>query len=298
MLPVINQRANMPSGLRSVSALSKPAAGKELSAQDLWLVEEDALSVYVEQVGTYTLMWTPTDDVALPIGYNPEFGVCAAVEAPDALRLALGFIFTEGIINSLDDVRIMSICPDDPSIVRVKLFNPEDVTKRRSDVVITSSCGICGGRDALEDNLNKVPQVQDTLRVASNSFAQMMTELQQRQSVFKHSGGSHAAAVFNVTGELLATAEDLGRHNALDKVIGDCLLRKKQLSGKGVLLSSRLSLEMVSKAAAAGFEIIAAVSAPTSLAVKVAEQCGITLCGFVRGERLTVYTHSHRITIA
>lgn len=282
-------------GVKVVSALARYGAGKPLEQQTLWLVEEDAITIHVVDVGDYTLMWTPTQPVCLPLGYSPEMGICCEEGSTETLSLALGFIFTEGIISSLADIRMISVCPDRPGIVRVTLFEPEKVITRRKNIVMTSSCGVCGGRDMLDADLENLSQVTDILRFDCERFASMMNVMRVSQSVFDQSGGSHAAAVFESSGELRSTAEDLGRHNALDKVIGDCLLHQVPMSGKGVLLSSRISLEMVTKAAAAGFEIIAAVSAPTALAVKVAKQCGITLCGFVRGDRVTVYTHPHRI---
>jgi FdhD protein len=101
--------------------------------------------------------------------------------------------------------------------------------------------------------------------------------------------------VFNADGELLALGEDIGRHNALDKAVGKCLMRGLPLAGRGAVLSGRVSLELVAKAARAGLEMLVAVSAPSSLAIQAAQRCNITLCGFVRGERATAYTHTHRI---
>ncbi len=122
-----------------------------------------------------------------------------------------------------------------------------------------------------------------------------MTQMGEGQTIFRETGGSHAAAIFDASGTVLAVAEDLGRHNALDKAIGTVLLDRGDLSACGVVLSSRLSLEMVLKAVRAELEIMLAVSAPTSLAIEVAEKFGVTLCCFVRGTRATVYTHSQRI---
>jgi FdhD protein len=121
-------------------------------------------------------------------------------------------------------------------------------------------------------------------------------EMRRRQQIFAQTGGTHAAAIFNRQGNVVAFAEDIGRHNALDKCIGQCLLAGEPTAGCGAALSGRLSLEMVVKAARAGIEIIAAVSAPSSLAVDAATHCGITLCGFVREDRLTAFSHPARIT--
>lgn len=296
MLSSICSAEKFNTGVKPISVLARYGANGPIKNETLWLVEEDTVTIDVVGVGNYTLMWTPTSPVLPPLGFTPELGICSEHNSSsEILSIALGFIFTEGIVTSISQIRMMSVCPDEPSIVRVTLFEPGKVVTRRKDIVMTSSCGVCGGRDVLDQNLNNLMQVSDNLTMSYDDFAPMMSMMREKQSVFEQSGGSHAAAVFNHLGELLTTAEDLGRHNALDKIIGDCLLHNMSMTGKGVLLSSRISLEMVTKAAVAGFEIIAAVSAPTSLAVRVAQQCGITLCGFVRGDRVTVYTHSHRI---
>ena len=137
--------------------------------------------------------------------------------------------------------------------------------------------------------------VPDTARLRSAQFDELMSAMRKLQTVFTQTGGAHAAAVFDRNAQIIAVAEDLGRHNALDKVIGMCLLKDADLSGCGVLLSSRLSLEMITKAIRAGFEIIAAVSAPTSLAIEIADRFGVTLGGFVRGGRVTIYSWPRRI---
>jgi FdhD protein len=124
-----------------------------------------------------------------------------------------------------------------------------------------------------------------------------MLTMRGRQAIFARTGGTHAAALFNAKGTLLALAEDLGRHNALDKVIGHCLLHNLPSAGCCVLLSGRVSLEMVTKSARAGIELVAAVSAPSSMAINAARLVGITLCGFVRGDRLTAFSHPGRLDI-
>jgi FdhD protein len=122
-----------------------------------------------------------------------------------------------------------------------------------------------------------------------------MNGMREQQGIFERTGGSHAAAIFDTAGEVVAVAEDLGRHNALDKAIGLALLQQGSVAGYGAVLSSRLSLEMVVKAVRTDLEIVLAVSAPTSLAVDVAQHFGVTLCGFVRDKRATIYSHPHRI---
>jgi FdhD protein len=119
-----------------------------------------------------------------------------------------------------------------------------------------------------------------------------------RQRFFARTGGTHAAGIFKADGEMLAIGEDIGRHNAFDKAMGQCLLRGVSTAGHAAVLSGRVSVELVAKAARAGLELVAAISAPSSLAIELAERCRITLCGFVRENRATAYAQPHRIAAA
>ena len=280
-------------GFRIVPAYR--VSGESLVAEQCRVVGEDALSIDVEGVGSYTLMWTPTEPMDEALGYSREDGLLAEADNPEALALAAGFCFTEGLISGLEDIRTIAACPDAPGVITVQLVDPQRVKPRRRNVTVNSSCGNCGGREAIDGGLLDLSPVPDALRLGGEQLGQLMATMRKRQSVFLQTGGSHAAAVFSGKGNILAVAEDLGRHNALDKVIGTCLLQKLDLGACGVLLSSRLSFEMVVKAVRAKFELVAAISAPTSLAIEIAERYGVTLCGFVRDERVTVYTHPRRL---
>lgn len=282
-------------GIYQVSAFRIPKPGEPPIKELCQVVEEDALTLDIENVGKYTLMWTPTENINGAIGFTDVDGVLGESENPEALALAAGFAFTEGIITGLDDILTMAVCPDEPEVVQMQLVNPEQAAVRRRDVIITSSCGICGKRDIVENNAYGLSEVTDEMRMGPEGFAQLMQQMKEGQEIFQHTGGSHAAAIFSADGEIYSVAEDLGRHNALDKVIGRHLLENKSFHRCGVLLSSRLSLEMAVKAVRSGLEVIAAVSAPTSLAIDVADRFGVTLCGFVRGQRATVFTHPHRV---
>jgi FdhD protein len=163
------------------------------------------------------------------------------------------------------------------------------------NLLIVSSCGLCGV-EGLDEKLRSLPRVGRSLRVESRVLAEVRKRLRDRQPLFEACGGTHAAGIFTANGELVATAEDAGRHNALDKAIGRCLLAGRSPAGCAAALSGRVSLEMVGKCARAGIELVSAISAPTSLAIEVAERCGITLCAFVREQRATVFTHPARIT--
>jgi len=294
-------------GIMAAPARRVNAGNLQQSCADTEVVHEDVLTIDIEGVGAYSLMWTPTVDNTRAAGFCLEDGILADDPVagagrlprgiPDSLALAAGFAFTEGIVDALDGIVSMAICPERPDVVRMRLRDPEAVEVRRRNVVMNSSCGVCGAREQLRDGSLGQARVPDTLRMATDDFSSICNAMQQRQNIFGCTGGTHGAAIFDVCMNVVATAEDLGRHNALDKVIGYGLLGGKGFAGCGAFISSRISYEMVAKAARAGLEILAAISAPTSLAIEVAERSGITLCGFVRHGRAEIYTHSHRIAV-
>lgn len=239
------------------------------------VVVEEPLTIEIKGVASYTLMYTPTD----------------------AMALALGFAFSEGLISSLDDVNLFSRCSENPGLVRMELKNVTGGSESERHLAIVSSCGICGrpGRKESDGFPSPLPKVGSLLWVPLTSIFAAMKRMQSRQRVFYETGGTHAAEVFDAEGELISFSEDIARHNALDKAIGKCLLENRPLAGCGVALSGRVSFELVAKSARAGIELIAAVSAPSSLAIEAAERSNITLCGFVREGRATIYTHPQRI---
>ena len=242
------------------------------SARELCrVIVEQPVTITIDGVGAYTLMCTPCDTMAL----------------------AVGFAFTEGIISGPADIDLLNLCEDDHSSVRIRLSRLPDRAQNRN-MIVSSSCGLCGSAD-VDAMLESLPRVGDSFRVSASRIQAVFWEMKSRQTIFEQTGGAHAAAMFTSDGDIIAFAEDIGRHNALDKAIGKCLLEGKPTAGCGAAASGRLSLELVAKAANAGVELIAAVSAPSSLAIAAADQTGITLCGFVRGDRLTVYSHPARV---
>ncbi len=160
-----------------------------------------------------------------------------------------------------------------------------------------SSCGICGKKE-LSDIAVQGSMLQTSSILDSTSIFRMFKAMERVQSNFKRTGGCHAAAAFNLQGKLLSSAEDIGRHNAVDKVVGRLLLDDNLKKAKILLVSGRVSYEIVSKAFGAKIPVLAAVSAPSSLAVDYAKELGITLCGFTRGERTTCYSHPERLAEA
>ena len=212
--------------------------------------------------------------------------------------LALGFLFTEGIVRSLDDVAIVKPCNGD-NTVRVELESGVAVDLERLDrhFYTTSSCGVCGktSLDAL--------RVQGVARLASHDglFARSVVvsvpgRLRAAQHTFDETGGLHAAAAFDSQGELVVVREDVGRHNAVDKVVGSLLAAGQLPAGElGLMVSGRASFELMQKALVAGMPLLAAVSAPSSLAVELAREFNVTLVGFLRGDKFNIYAGEERI---
>jgi len=281
-------------GMRSVLAHRLDAASIGASQEGCWVVEEQALRVEVQDVGHYTLMCTPTGSLEAS-GYLRQDGVLGEAGEPGALALAAGFLLTEGLIDAMGEVASMAVCPESSSVVRVRLVDPARAHSTRRSGVVASSCGMCANVEGLVALGGDGLRVASTLVLGAAQVHRHMQTMRARQAIFARTGGTHACALFDAGGTLLALAEDLGRHNALDKVIGHCLLHGVSSAGGCVLLSGRVSLEMVTKAARAGIELVAAVSAPSSMAISAAQQVGITLCGFVRGDRLTAFSHPQRL---
>lgn len=220
-------------------------------------------------------------------------------------ELAAGFLFTEGIIRS--EGEISSLKPAGPpvgpgghrNVIRVEL-RPEvevDLGRLQRHFYTTSSCGVCG-KTSLEAlaPFGGRPRLEDDLRAESHVLYALPPTLREAQNVFGQTGGLHACGLFDAEGQLIGAREDVGRHNALDKLVGSQLLEGRlPLQGRIILLSGRASFELLQKAFVAGAPLVAAVGAPSSLAVELAERYGITLVGWLRGERFSVYTHAHRI---
>ena len=246
------------------------------------------------------------DVVRLPAGATERDAV--AVEEPLEIRiggapvavtmrtpghdeeLALGFCLSEGLRPTAARV------PDDLAANTVHVDAPDfDAERLRRSFYTSSSCGVCG-KGALEAVAVEAPRVESQLRVPLALVASLPDHLREAQAAFAATGGLHATGLFTVEGELLCAREDVGRHNALDKVIGWAFTNGLlPLRGAVLCVSGRLSFELVQKAAVAGCPILVAVGAPSSLAVELARDRGVTLCGFVRDGRANVYTEAWRI---
>jgi FdhD protein len=222
------------------------------------------------------------------------------------VELAHGFLLTEGVIEGVSDVRDARYCDsvDDEgrntyNVLDVGLAEgvPEPETGVERNFYTTSSCGVCGkaSLDAVRLRSKHSP-AGDPVRVPAEVLAAMPDALRRRQQVFDRTGGLHAAGLFAADGTPLVVREDIGRHNAVDKVLGWALLQGRiPALGTVLVVSGRASFELVQKAVMAGVPMLAAVSAPSSLAADLADESGLTLAGFVRGGSMNVYTRSERI---
>ena len=220
-------------------------------------------------------------------------------------ELAAGFLHNEGIVRAIDDIVEIAYCVDPAldveqryNIVTVTLRATElpDMTRFERHFTMNSACGVCGraNLEALRDA--GVTPIADALRVSIETIYELPDTMREAQRVFETTGGLHAAALFSADGELLVAREDVGRHNAVDKLCGWALTNRRiPLSGHILCVSGRASYEILQKAAVARIPIVCSVSAPSSLALDVASEFNITLVGFVRGTKANVYNAAERI---
>jgi len=258
---------------------------EEACTQPDWLAVEEPLEIRVQgpdqdMVRVAVTMRTP--------GYDQE--------------LAVGFLYSEGLIRSWAD--LLAVHADSPeqamppcNVVTVHLARAFDPAVLQRHFYATSSCGICG-KASLEQIAVHCSPVAPGPVVARSVLIDLPTTLRRAQQIFEQTGGLHAAGLFDVTGRLLLLREDVGRHNAVDKLVGQMVLSGGvPLAEQLLLVSGRTSFEIMQKAAMAQVPIVCGVSAPSSLAVEVAQQFGMTLVGFLRHQGCNVYTHTERIAL-
>jgi FdhD protein len=241
------------------------------------LAEEEPLEIRVRGRGISITMRTP--------GHDDE--------------LAAGFLLTEGVVHCREDLLRIEHCGRNEfgNVINVVLA-PQvyvDMQRLTRHVFASSSCGLCG-KSTIDAIARQFPPLQSNFSVDAQTILGMSDAMRAAQTTFARTGGLHAAAIFDADGRMRIVREDVGRHNAVDKAIGHCLLHGNvPLSRQVLLVSGRSSFEIMQKALGAGIAVVAAVSAPSSLAVRFAEQSGQTLIGFLRGSRMNLYTHPSRI---
>jgi len=244
-----------------------------LSREEAQVIVEEPLEITVDGVSYVTIMRTPGDDLAL----------------------AAGFCLAEGLVDRGEDLGSIQACDlEDANQVSVIRAGDQAPPEPRMKLPATSSCGLCG-RDMIDDLLQRLLRIEIDFRVSTADLLALGHRLQEAQQLFRPTGGTHAAALFDAGLELLSAAEDVGRHNALDKAVGRLLLAGRLADARVAVLSGRCSFEMVQKVARAGIPIVASVSAPTALAIDCAKRAGITIVGFLRRETMTIYAGGERV---
>lgn len=260
-------------------SLHRWSRGEPLAADHDRVAVEEPLEIRVNGRSVAVVMRSP--------GYDRE--------------LAAGFLLTEGVIRSSDDLLDVLICRDLPEgqsgNVVDALLSPQvtvDFDRLTRHVFSASSCGLCG-KATLDAVLQVFPPVTMPHRFAPENLTVWPRRLREAQPGFGATGGVHASGLFDASDALVSVREDIGRHNALDKVIGQALFeRRLPLSGHALMLSGRISFELVQKALAAGIGLVAGIGAPSTLALACAERGGLTVVGFLRDDRFNVYTHPER----
>lgn len=213
-------------------------------------------------------------------------------------ELATGFLFTEGIIQSKNQVKAVQSIGNNVLVVLHENVQPI-LHKAERNFYTTSSCGVCGKTsiDAIKTT-SAFQNTPDNMRIKADVLLQLSDAIANEQLVFRSTGGLHASALFTAEGSLIFIREDVGRHNALDKIIGSAFLQNLlPLSACILLLSGRASFELIQKAAMAGIKVVVAVGAPSSLAVQLAQEAGMTLIGFLRSNRFNIYTGKQRVML-
>jgi FdhD protein len=254
--------------------------GQKIKPHQEWLASESLLTLSINGLKAYQLLYLPGQEI----------------------ELSVGFLLTSGVIETTADIVEIRLAPADRNSgrayaqVQVRLTktfeNKRDLSAVLADAVLTNAES--AGQSLTAGQFRSFPDQQ--VRVSVAEVMTLMASLPGRQEIFRQTGATHAIFLAVAgSGEVVLGAEDVGRHNAFDKVIGQALMKNLPTGDKIALLSGRASFEMVFKAARAGIPLMSSVSAPTSLAVKLAELQGITLIGFARGERLNIYTQAQRI---
>ncbi len=272
---------------RPEDVASNPALASATSERAVLVVSGGATAAKVDRVAV-------EEPLEIRCAREP---IVVTMRTPGAdVDLAAGFLLGEGVVRAREDV--VSIAPEGPHAVAVEL---RDEARARLDRAkrnfwATSSCGVCG-KDSIDRVRAELPaRANDDTRFAADAISRMPNALRSAQALFDRTGGLHAAGLFDARGELVRFAEDVGRHNAVDKVLGAELLSNRvPLAGRALVLSGRVAFELVQKAALAGISAVVAIGAPTSLAVDLAERANVTLVGFAREGRFNVYAGASRV---
>jgi FdhD protein len=286
--------------LERAKATSEPRRRGSKSRVRVRVVEEGRIRVRPDTLATEE----PLEIRLISGGVRRTAAVTMRTPGAD-FELAAGFLYGEGIVRSPEDILKISYCVDADldaeqqyNIVNVKLRGSRDYDPKSLErhFYTTSACGVCGKASLEQLELRGCPTILPGPNVAAEVIYSLPEKLRKAQGLFEATGGLHAAALFDARGNLVALKEDVGRHNATDKLVGWALLEGRlPLSSHIVMVSGRSSFEILQKCLAAEVPVVCAISAPSSLAVDVARRFGMTLVGFLRGKRFNVYNGHERI---
>ncbi len=256
------------------------------------LATEEPLEIRLLKVDDITRNWA-------------KFSIAVTMRTPgNDFELTAGFLFSEGIVKKRRDLTRISYCTDPEEKQRYNVvnaylsdeiaFSPDTLSRH---VYTSSSCGICGKGSIEQVKASCSNRPIGTFQISSELLTSLPLKLGKSQNIFSLTGGLHASGLFDMEGKLLLLREDIGRHNALDKLVGSLLMKDElPASNRILMVSGRASFELVQKAALAGIPVLAAVGAPSNLAVSLASEYGMTLIGFLRGERFNIYCGEERIS--
>ncbi len=251
-----------------------------------------ALKVKVKEREISSSLEDIASEIPLNIYINNEHFVTLLCTPYMLKELAVGHLLCEGIIKSIDDIDDLSI---DRNSIRI-ILEKGDFRSKSSEIarLVTTTCGASDDYIILLVRLDN-PRISSDLVIDATKIIEMARKVNKNCPIFKKTGGTHAAAIFSSKGELFNIVEDVGRHNAIDRAVGHAALNRTEFRKKVLFSTGRMPADMVLKAARVNIPIIATISAPLSSGVKVAEKTGITLIGFVRGNRFNVYSHEYRV---
>lgn len=264
-------------GVRDVQVVALGEGGARPRRLHDEVVVEEPLEIRLNNVSVVVTMRTPGDD----------------------FDLAAGFLLSEGILRAAADIGTIGYCPDedDPrlkNIINVTTADPDRTIESTRSTWANSSCGICG-KTTIDAIRREIQPIQSSIEVNRAVLLALPERMREQQANFARTGGIHAAGLFDRDGNLLVIREDLGRHNAVDKAVGAALRSGVPTSETILMVSGRLGFEIAQKTVASGIPVVASVSAPSSLAIQLADELGVTAIGFVRGSSMNIYTHPQRV---
>ncbi|MFH1729971.1 MAG: formate dehydrogenase accessory sulfurtransferase FdhD [Pseudomonadota bacterium] len=235
---------------------------------------EEPLSIFVNNELFYTTMRLPGEEIPLSVG----------------------ILYSEKILSSFNDIEKIDYCTEVGNKININLKNKIDIKSSNIEkrFFTNTSCGICG-QDVIENISSNIQNINITHQINPEKLFDYVNLLNEAQELFNKTGTTHAAAIFDANHQMISFAEDVGRHNGLDKAIGKLILANTKKDAKVIILSSRLSYEMVQKASNFGIEILAGVSSATSLAIELARKVNLTLIGFLRKNKFNIYSQDKRI---